>query len=438
MKQGQASERIFALKTDPVKAGRTSSLNDLGLRLAAALLVAAAFLPASVTSPRAQSSEHRESYGGPESIGAQGQGESQSSVEQATVAPVSALKDRLARVYGLEISADYNALFQYATESLGEDTAAGGAARLYGRWSPRNGAFGSLVFKVEHRHLLGTDISPQELGPEAGYLGLTTVPFKDKGAVLNHLYWTKSIADNRFAFNVGVVDVTDYVDVYMLANVWSEFNNMVFGTNPTIPAPDNGLGAVARWNVTPNYYVVAGIADANGDPRKPDEFLHNFFEVAEYFRHVEVGWISSWENRFTDNVHVTFWQADRRDAAMVPSGWGVAASWMQRFGERWFPFVRAGYSDGGGAILDRSVITGVGYQLNERNDFIGVGASWGRPPKDFTNGKAEDQYAFEAYYRINPLPNLEITPSIQFIVNPALNPTAESFWVPSLRVRTKL
>jgi porin len=84
------------------------------------------------------------------------------------------------------------------------------------------------------------------------------------------------------------------------------------------------------------------------------------------------------------------------------------------------------------------VITGVGYKVNERNDFIGVGASWGRPPKDFTNGKGEDQYAFEAYYRFNPLPNVEITPSIQFVVNPALNPNAESLWVPTLRFRAKL
>jgi porin len=91
------------------------------------------------------------------------------------------------------------------------------------------------------------------------------------------------------------------------------------------------------------------------------------------------------------------------------------------------PFFRAGYSDGGGAILERSISTGVGYRLNLRNDYIGFGANWGRPPADPTGGKADDQYTFEAYYRLHVLPQVAITPYVQSIVNPALDPSEAAF-----------
>ena len=70
---------------------------------------------------------------------------------------------------------------------------------------------------------------------------------------------------NRLAFVAVVVDVTDYMDVYGLVNIWTDFNNDAFATNPTIPAPDQGLGAAVRVMPTENFYILGGIADANGD-----------------------------------------------------------------------------------------------------------------------------------------------------------------------------
>jgi len=121
-------------------------------------------------------------------------------------------REALERERGLSLGADYNALYQHASQSPGDDDAAGNVFRLYGHWSLVNrGANnrGSLVFKGEYRGRLGTSIAPQALGPTVGYAGLTAVPFSDAGGVLTNLYWTQHLADNRFGFNVGVVDVTD-------------------------------------------------------------------------------------------------------------------------------------------------------------------------------------------------------------------------------------
>jgi len=243
----------------------------------------------------------------------------------APVQPFEQLRQTWQKDYGLTLGGDYNALYQHATQSLGKNDAAGNVVRLYGHWTPFNRGepdAGSLVFKTEYRGRLGTSLSPQQLGPTAGYAGLTAPTFSDAGGLLTNLYWTQAFAGNRFAFNAGVVDVTDYLDVYGLVNVWTDFNNLSFSTNPTIPAPSQGLGAVARWMFTPNLYVVAGLADANGNPHRPQDFFKSFFDDHEFFYHAEFGWIESWDARYSDNVHVTLWGQDPREDAGIGRGKG--------------------------------------------------------------------------------------------------------------------
>ena len=106
------------------------------------------------------------------------------------------------------------------------------------------------------------------------------------------------------AFVAGVVDSTDYVDVYGLVNPWTDFSSLAFSTDPTIPAPNQGLGATACIMATENIYVIGGIADANGDPTDPGNAFDSFFDDAEFFTHLEVGWVPSLERGFTDNIHL--------------------------------------------------------------------------------------------------------------------------------------
>ena len=47
----------------------------------------------------------------------------------------------------------------------------------------------------------------------------------------------------------------------------------------------------------------------------------------------------------------------------------------------------------------------------------------------------DDQYAFELFYRLQITRELAITPDIQLLINPALNPTEDSIFVLGLRGR---
>ena len=47
-------------------------------------------------------------------------------------------------------------------------------------------------------------------------MGLTALTFSDIGWALTNLYWYQRLLDNRLSFVAGVVDSSDYVDVYSL------------------------------------------------------------------------------------------------------------------------------------------------------------------------------------------------------------------------------
>ena len=349
------------------------------------------------------------------------------------VQPYFDFKAKTKEETGLVFGGDYNALYQNASNSPGENHAAGGTVRLFGTWQlfdGDSGRSGALVAKVENRHRLGTDIPPQSLASEIGYAGLTAVTFSDAGNLLTNLYWDQSFGEDKVAFIAGIVDVTDYVDIYGLVNPWVDFANLAYSTDPTIPAPDQGLGAAVRVHIADNYYMLAGLADSNGDPGDPGDSFDSFFGDHEYFKHIEIGWVGSRDSSFTDNLHLLLWQADKRTGADAPRGWGATVSFSRKVTENWMPFARVAYSDGGGGVfLDRSLSGGVGYFLSDRSDVIGLGAAWGRPSKKTFGSGLDDQYTLEAFYRLQLFQHMTLSADVQLLVDPAFNPTQSSTWV---------
>lgn len=100
----------------------------------------------------------------------------------------------------------------------------------------------------------------------------------------------------------------------------------------------------------------------------------------------------------------------------------------------WMPFLRAGYSDDGGALLEASISAGIGYYMSDSRDLLGFGVNWGKPP----GSGLDDQYTAEIFYRLQLAQNLAITPDLQLIIDPALNPDENTIWVFALRARLAL
>ncbi|BHH84768.1 carbohydrate porin [Desulforhopalus sp. 52FAK] len=381
-------------------------------------------------------------FGGPSSVGGSFKKDQKAKLaihsETPTFSPYFDFKKKIAEDYGLSFGFDYNALYQAATASLGEKTASGGVLRMFGRWllvGKGSKNTGTLVYKVENRHKLGTEIIPQDLGSQTGYAGLTAVPFSDIGWALTNFFWDQQLLDNRLAFVGGFIDVTDYVDVYGLVDPWSDFSNLAFSTDPTIPAPNQGLAAAARVLVTDHVYLLGGIADANGDPTDPGNGFESFFDQGEYFTHLEIGWVPSIKQGFSDNVHFTVWHADERVESGVDDGWGMAVSVSSLIEDTWEPFLRAGYAEDGGALWENSLSIGTGYHIRKDKNMIGIGLNWGRPSEALFGAGANDQYTVELFYRLQLFTIVTITPDVQLLFNPAENPEEDTIAIFGLRVR---
>lgn len=333
-----------------------------------------------------------------------------------------AWKDRLAED-GFRFNFDYLALGQSTNADLGPGEAASGIARFYGNWQATER--GSLTFKVEHRHSY-TDVAPQFLGLDSGALSITGTAFNDSGLLLTNLFWTQRADDGAWTLQIGQIDVTDFVDVYGLVSPYSGFQNLSFNTNPTINAPNPGLGIAGGLKLSSNLYAVASLADANADPADPN---FDVFSDGNLFKSLELGYTSSFDRIYFDNVHLTLWHADAADDGSRAEDYGAAFSAAWFVNNTWMPFFRAGAAKGTAALYDRSVSAGIGY-YGRNTDLAGLGLNWSE-----ARGINGDQFTLEAFYRFSISPGLQITPSVQFIENPLLNPMQSSVTLVGLRTR---
>jgi porin len=349
-------------------------------------------------------------------------------------------KDGVREKHGLSFTLDYTAGLVGATNTLNdEDTFAGGAVRFFGSWAlvgRESGNTGSFIWKVENRHKY-TDIPPSGTASQIGYAGTTFPTLSNIGTRLTNLYWKQNLNQGRLEIIAGMIDTTDWVDLYALASPWTSFSNFVFATGgASIAVPDDAtLGAYVNAMLTDNLYIIGGFADSNADSTDPFNGFDTFFNDHEFFKTVELGWVTSPDRFYFDNTHVTYWHADERKKAGVSSGWGVNFSFEHSFDDKWMPFVRAGYADDGGTLLQKTISAGLAYHWGSNNSLLGLGFNWGQPNEDTFGPGLDDQYAVELFCRFQVMRNLQITPDIQYVKNPALNPDADQSWVYGLRAR---
>ncbi len=348
-------------------------------------------------------------------------------------------KERQADENGFTIGGDYSTAYLKASESLGEDDAFSGMYRLFGSWElsgDGQGNSGALIFKAEHRHAFGSNLAPGSLGFETGYVGLHLPPFSDQGGRLTNFYWRQRMKGGNLVFVGGFIDVTDYVDVYMLGSPWTGFFNFSFSTgSASIPTPNEGLSFALGGYLNENLYMIGGIADLNSDPTDPFETFDSFFSDHEHFTHFEIGWNTTRETAFLNNVHLTLWHADEMEQAGNPDGWGWNASWSRALNDQWIGFVRGGYAKDGGSLLEKTVSAGLAWQTVPGGNQLGMAYNWGEPNESTWGPGLPSQKTLEVFYRIQLFKELAITPDVQYIKDPALNPGASSLWVWGLRAR---
>ena len=387
-----------------------------------------------------------ENFGGPNAVGNVLEDDARSKPATITKRVTQGWFDWKKKVqddHGFSIGIDYTAVGLASSEKggSGEDNAGSGMVRLFGSWDlvgrgTKN--TGALVYKLEHRHSY-TDVSVKDFGFDQGYVGLIEPPFSDQGTRWTNLYWRQRLNEGRATIVAGMLDVTDFVDVYALASPWTGFMNFAFSTGSAsmfVPN-DAAFGLAGGAMLNNNMFLIGSLANAYTYSTDPFDTVGDFFSENEYFSSIELGWTRSQGRICQDNMHVTLWHVDESLPAETPGGWGVAFNYSRSLNdEKLMPFIRGGYADEGGTLLQKSLSFGLGYNI--KGDQLGVAANWGQPNEDSFGPDLDNQMVFEAYYRWQLTEQFAITPDIQYLIDPALNTEHDSLWVFGLRGRLAL
>jgi len=356
--------------------------------------------------------------------------------------PYFEFKSDLKKKSGFDFGLDYSAVYFGANESLGDKSASSGMVRLYGSWELVNrgkGNSGALIYKIEHRHKY-IDVVPKFFGFEMGYVGMEVPAFNDDGFRMTNFYWRQRFKDGKISLVAGLLDATDYVDVYALASPWTGFMNFQFSTgSQAVYIPnDAALGIAFGAYLTDNIFVIGSISDAGSDPTVPFKSFETFFSNNDYFKSVELGYVTSKDRFYMDNVHVTFWHSDGSEVTASLPGWGISFSGTYYFENSLNPFIRGGFAKDGGTLLQKSLTAGIGYQPKSGGNLLGFAIGWGEPNETTFSEGLDNQFTAELFYRLQISKHFVVTPDIQYLINPALNPNESSIFVWGIRGRINL
>ena len=341
----------------------------------------------------------------------------------------STLKDE----HGFAFSGHYAIAAQGIDNTVDDDSASGtsGVLRLTGIWEllGRNtDESGSLVVTLDHRHSFDDPV-PANLAGEAGYAGVTNVFFSDIGFAIINLNWQQRLNGGEGGFIAGRYDPNDYMNVLGYVNPWTLFSNLVVQLDGSIALPDSSWGIGGGHWLNDQWYVLGGVNDANGNATDDLEF---FDGGSEFFTYAHIGWSPSKADRYYSNIHLMTWNVDERDEAGIDAANGIAFAANWTFDKTWMPFLRLGYSDGDSPIYNKSATIGAIRKFHYRSDVAGIAISWGELPSNPAL-VSDEQITSEAFWQIQFARNLEITPNIQYLKDPAFNPTHSEVWSAGVR-----
>ncbi len=294
---------------------------------------------------------------------------------------------------------------------------------------------------------MGTDNPPLQAGVAAGSIMPTAATWGDFDLGITQAYIRQNLWGNKFQYTIGKIFAPNFIDAYPFFDDNRQFLNQSFSTSPTIASPLRGAGAVATVYPTDgSLYLLGGIYSANSSDT--GWTIDEVFDTGELFYQLEVGWsalarsgvpIQARGPMDSNNIHLTGWykdaQPDQSNATLQPQARGLAFNANFMVGDSLMWFFRAGMSDGW--VNDRAVSAGFGWRPTQQfSDLFGFGVGWVRPNGEVLPAPlTREQWNVETFYRFHVTPNLAITPDLQYIKDPSLNPGVDSLWVASLRAR---
>lgn len=370
----------------------------------------------------------------------------ESHIKRPLPKPLAESYDQFKKNLSEDFGFNFSLAYAYVAQGVigrGEATGSGGQAELDFTWTvlghKGEGMKGLFGGKIEDRHNLLNSRAPQSVAPAAGSIWTGAAGYGELDITASQLWYEHHFKRDRVIARVGKIVPFALFDYYKFKSPRTGFLGQVQNVNPTIAYPPSALGVGAGVRLESGAFAGGGVFDANGQADK--DGFNTLFDEGELFTIGEIGWTPDFSifllpgqdyRPGNDDYHLTVWHADALKKTGRPEGWGITASAQKGFGEI-VAFARYGYSNGSATPLKHMASIGVGLEnvAGYENDLIGLSAAFGRP----SISSLDDQFAIEAFYRLQLTPAFALTPDLQIIINPALAPEEKTLTLVSLRAR---
>ncbi|MDD5134173.1 MAG: carbohydrate porin [Phycisphaerae bacterium] len=323
---------------------------------------------------------------------------------------------------------------------------------------------GSFYMLAEGSYSEGID------APAVGsFFGVNGDAAGDRAMDITELWYEQSAFDGNLRLRAGKINLTCgfehhscpvAFDCSTYANdETSQFLNAVLVNNPTIPFPENGLGVAGYLRLFDNWYISAAAADADSDARTSG-FKTAFDEGRDFFYIFETGLtpeFSSAKGPLRGAYRLGVWADGREKQKFSNSnnrrddtGFYTACDQMiwkendepgdeQGLGV----FFRYGWANG--KVDDITNFWSAGFQYQglfegRDDDVFGFGIAQGvfteqSGANDGDGYGCDNETVFETYYNIAIASWLNVSPDIQYVINPGGNGASKDAVVLGARVQ---
>jgi porin len=321
------------------------------------------------------------------------------------------------------------------------------------RQAGRNSGSYDLEIESDLEKLLGIKEASLYLRAEGGWTGTEGINNVSTGSAFGvnadakgnyplevaELFYEGTLFDTTVKFMAGKIDLTWVFDDSTYASCeCTQFMNVAFVDNPTIPFPQYSLAVVLAYKPVEYFYLKGGVADAQADAHETG-LRTAFYGEDYYFFIIETGVttkVDSTNGELQGNYRVGLWNdprpksnSDSLETYRDDAGFYLSFDQMLTK-ENSLPqdmqglgtFARYGYADGNRNDVTNFWSLGFQYQglLDDRDDDV-IGAAYAHGCfSDNASSTYPDDYesAIEVYINTQITPWFTISPGFQYISNP--------------------
>ncbi len=277
--------------------------------------------------------------------------------------------------------------------------------------------------------------SAQNAADTTNRLGLITAindyPYDQN--IFAQLSYTQAFPGNKILLTIGQYPFFNFDSNQYLFNQQINFNSYIFSQNGTATYPNAGLGAYAQLNLTDAWQLAAGLQNAS-DISGASLTTRNFGSGGyAWFAYAQ--WTPHFKGLGAAQYSFLMYQVPSVPTQAASRGWSLNA--VQNLNATWALFARANQAYDATTPIRSSFALGAAMNNplgRSPTDQLGFALGISTPaPQPLNPAGARDEMVLEAYWSWTVLGGLLLTPSVQYVRDPALAPHRDSAWALSLR-----